>query len=754
MIHSSPCGLVATIEDAAQQVPLTAVDVRVRIVGPTSRVTVRQRYENRESVPVEATYLFPLEEGSAVCGFAVTLDGHRLLGRVDQRDAAFDQYDDAMSDGHAAFLLDQERPNLFTASVGNLLPGQVAEVEITFVSALPRAGEGFRLALPSAITPRYHGAIDSAERMDDVERITPVPTEGALGYTWNLVVEADLLGPIARLSSPTHRIVTSFAGDAARIELAADDRRPDRDFVLELVPRDPLAARGVLVSGPDGHRYGLVDVRGDLPRERRPVEVIFVVDCSGSMSGDSIANARRTLLLSLRSLHPGDRFDVVRFGSTYLRCFGQPLEYDDRTLERATRWVEHIDADLGGTEILAPLTELLQAPADPDGRARNVVVITDGAVSNEDEVLALGARHASTTRIFAIGVGPAASEHLVRGLARVSNGAAEFVTSGEEIADKVLRHVARIGSAFVRTLSIDSGEPANAASMPTIDGIQPTTLYFRVDEGFDFDAMTLRGLLGDQQWTQVVTLTAVDVDDCAIPTLWARERIRALEDEKAVGPRGGSRQEARHRSRERNVHKRVDDELVAIGRQFGLLSSATSYVIVDDRPDVEKAVRPAQLRRVPTATVLQSGVMRLFTPLPPLAGMIDRAYKAGFAMDVIVESSAPATVEPVPIDDPLLHQSADGSWPLTSWSAEFTGFDADRLRALGLDPDDEAVARVAVTALVLAEIHRRGQVPASWEPALEKARQWLARAAALVPQRNQGWLEWAEAVLQAERQLG
>lgn len=730
MNSTALCGLVATRDAAIQQVPLTEVDVRVRIIGPTSRTTVRQRYENRESVPVEATYLFPLEDGSAVCGFAVTLDGHRLQGRVDERDAAFDAYDDAMSEGHAAFLLDQERPNLFTASVGNLLPGQVAEIELSYVSALPRSGEGFRFALPTGITPRYHGHVNSVEHMDDVERVTPLQTDGELGYSWNLVVEADLLGPIARLSSPTHRVVTTFEGDRARVELAADDRRPDRDFVLELVARDTRTQKGVTVPGPDGHRYGMIEVRTEPTKQRQNVEVLFVVDCSGSMYGDSIANARRTLQLGLRSLHPGDCFDIVRFGSSYVRCFGRPAEYDEESLARATRWVDTLDADLGGTEILAPLTEVLEAIPDAKHRARRIVLITDGAVSNEDEVLALCARHSASARIDAIGVGPAASESLVRGVARATHGAAEFVSSGEQIEDKVLRHIARLGGVHVEVLRLE-GEGVSLpqpSPLPALDGMQPATLWFRIDAG-DLREVTLHGSLAGEPWSRRVALDTLEESDGAAALLWARERIRELEDTRLSSARPGSNQQRRYRERQREAERRTLDELVALGTSFGLISSQTSYVIVDDRPGVAKATRPAELRQVASAMVAGTAMpwsSVVYAAGSPSASSAPDA-SSGAELGGFAFRRHGATPES---DDPLLHQSADGSWTLTAWSARFTGVDVEQLRARGVDPDDDAAVRVAMTESVLAEIQRRGAAPDSWEPALEKARRWLARARA------------------------
>ena len=734
-------------------VPLTGVDVRVAVVGPATRVTVVQTYENREEIPIEATYLFPLEEGSAVCGFAVTIDGHRLEGRVKERDAAFDEYDDAMAEGRGAFLLDQERPNLFTASIGNLLPTQTVQVELTYVSELPRAGDGFRLALPQGITPRYVPTTrHSGEGMDDAERLDAPRASGELGYAWNLTIDVDLLGPIAELTSPSHRIETHFDGRRAIVTLAEDDRRPDRDFVLKLVPQEKTTRAAVVEH--DGEHYAVFDVRADVGRERHSVDVTFVVDCSGSMHGESIRDARRTLALFLRSLHPGDRFEVVRFGSDFERYFDGWRDYDDDSLKEASRRVERMEADLGGTEILSPLNAVL---GRTDGeRPHRVVLITDGAVGNEDEVIDLCRRHANTTRVYAFGVGHGASEHLVRGVARVTGGAAEFVVPGERIEDKVMRHAERIARDSVRNLTVQ-GEDVQLVDLqpfplPSLDTVAPATLFARVTGGAG-GTVTLKGRCGAGAWEQHLELaSAPDVDAALVATLWARGRIRQLEDDSSWAERWGSQQHRRRKAREKDREKDVAAELIVLGERFGLVSRATSYVVVDDRPDAPRAQMPAGLRRVPIAGA-PGGMPILARMVSPTSASMPVSDSAGrehvrSAYESLVQSMEDAAAfgsvdSPVARDWDLLHrQHADGSWSP----------DREVIDALGVDRSvfdgmDDVTARVAMTRLVLAHMDRSGAVPDSWQPALSKSRAWLAGRPEPAPAAHDDWESFVRAVL-------
>ncbi len=748
-------------DDEAKTVPLTGVDVHAQVVGPTSRVTVTQRYENREKVPVEATYLFPLEEGAAVCGFAATIDGHRLEGRVEERDTAFDEYDDAMSEGRAAFLLDQERPNLFTASVGNLLPGQTVEIELTYVAELPREGRGYRLALPQSVTPRYvpdHEGDD--ELIDDEERLRGPRTHGRLGYEWNLTVDVDLLGPIGEIASPSHRIETRFDDRRATVTLAHDDRRPDRDFVLKLVPQE-AGSRAAVVEH-EGEHYAVFDVHADLPTDRRAVDVSFVVDCSGSMFGDSIRDARRTLSLFLRSLHPGDRFRVVRFGSAFERWSKGFVDYRDRALEASSRRVDAMEADLGGTEILAPLRDVLEG-SDRE-RPHRVVLITDGAVGNEDEVIELCRRHADHARIYAFGVGHAASEHLVRGVARVTGGAAEFVVPGERIEDKVLRHAERMARDVVEDVVIEGQgfrlEDVQPTPLPTIDPTTPATIYARVRDGAT-GAVRVRGRCGEGVWEPRLELApaASDLDGTVVATLWARHRIRQLEDHESWSERRGSQQEHRRRSRDRNRARRTEEELIDLGRRFGLTSRVTSYVVIDDRPDAPRAKRPADLREIAAAMPRSFGGR--FDAMPVAARMapasLDRDVIACPAdMDAAFEDAADLggvlRMSPAARSDwadtegweLIRHQGADGSFTVDD--AVLDAIDVDRSVLDGLDAD---TARVAVTHLVLGALDRRDDVPASWQPALEKSRQWLAQRTEAAPAGHADWPAFVARVLDA-----
>ena len=213
-------------------VPLAGVSVVADIVNLCARVTVTQRFVNREATPIEAVYLFPLDEGAAVCGFEALIDGTLVVGESMEREAAFAKYDDAMQEGHGAYLLDEERPDVFQASVGNLPPGKEALLKITYVSELGVQDGALRFVVPTTISPRYAPAVDRVGVGRSDEQTLNPPREWRVPYGLNLTVNLAMSGAIGRIESPSHPIAMAVTDGRTTVTLAAEEVALDRDFVL------------------------------------------------------------------------------------------------------------------------------------------------------------------------------------------------------------------------------------------------------------------------------------------------------------------------------------------------------------------------------------------------------------------------------------------------------------------------------------------------------------------------------------------
>jgi Ca-activated chloride channel family protein len=666
---------------------------------------------------------------------------------VEEREEAFDRYDDALLTGDSAFLLDRERPDIFTASLGNLRPGETAEVVIKYVAELPPEGEGWRLRIPTTISPRY--VPEHRRKFEDLaeaDRIQPDYAE-EVPYELSLRVEANLFSPIRSVESPSHTIRTQVDGSRVVVELAGEDRRMDRDFVLKLIPQDPSQPVGRLVRGEDGEHYGYVALRPDLPRLEEPIEAVFVLDCSGSMEGTSLRDAKKVLRQALEALKPGDRFNIVFFGSFFNVLFSESQPADEERVASACRELEEY-GNLGGTEILEPLRWVLGKEAGE--LPRNVFLITDGQVSNEGEVIALAAQHRPTTRIFTFGMGAGCSGSLVSGVARASGGACEFAFTGEELKEKVLRQLRRARFAGLRDLSVtweglEEAEPAPSRTPP----LYPGDVWAWIVRGKARGRVRCRiqGRCAGNPWSCDLELAEADgAASEVLPKLWARRRIRELEEE-GLGA-AGSRQERRR-------EERIRRQLAELGRRYGLLSSATSFVGVLERAAEEKDGRPLELRRIPTLLTRGWGGRRAMRSAPMCRVSLridDEVIECGRFVRAEAKSAQPIKRLDF-LKGTIQHQMPEGCWRLGLWIELITRMSSEELAALAEQIHHPRRREILATLIVLVLAEEREWIPESWEPSLAKARQWLEEQVRdLAPPQGVGdWFQWVRDALRRGR---
>jgi Ca-activated chloride channel family protein len=311
------------------------------------------------------------------------------------------------------------------------------------------------------------------------------------------------------------------------------------------------------------------------------------------MSGESIQQATAALELCLRSLSEGDTFNICKFGSRFELMASEPVVYNDHTLKRAIAYVRKIE-DLGGTELLQPLEAILRT-APVSGRSRSIVLLTDGQVTNEPAILDLARRHRSHNRIFSFGIGPACSSFLVKGLARATGGAAEFIAYGERIETKVLRTFARLASPIASEVQIDWGgaDVQTLAELPPVFDGEVMTVYGRAlgtpPKSVSLKCETAHGPKG---WA--VAVPPAKSNDHVIATMWARRMIQSLEEVNGV-----------HRSAHLTNDSRERRMLIELSKEFGLLSSLTTYIAIEHRSIEERNDGQPATRRVPV--MLASG---------------------------------------------------------------------------------------------------------------------------------------------------
>jgi Ca-activated chloride channel family protein len=591
-------GIALHTTNPADRVALRGVRVLARLAGMSQRTTVEQTFVNLEDRAIEAVYTFPLPESAAVCGFEVVTAARVLTGRVEEAEQAIEHYERAIDEGNGAFMMEQDRPDVFTVRVGNLKPRQAATIRLTYVCSLEKSDRSIRVAFPSTIAPRYATATatDPVEAMLDGDALNP-PHVLSVPYGLTLRAEIDLGRELTHVSSPSHAISVARDGDGPTIvSLSAGVTEMDRDLVLRLDLKKEHEPRVEVAAGRAGESYLAVtflpefDDESDLGNPP-PAETVFVLDCSGSMMGESIAQAKAALELCLRSLSPGDTFNVCRFGSRFELLASEPLPYSQGTLDAALDYVAG-SRDLGGTELYHPLEAILTVPPRA-GTVRQIVLLTDGQVTNEPAVVELARRHRGTNRIFSFGIGTACSAFLVRGVARATGGAAEFIAPGERIDDKVLRTFSRLNSPMVGDVSIDwdGCEVQTLAELPPVFDGDVLAVFGRAPGRLPKQVtLSCTTAAGPRSWTVPLPRRAAPADDAGvIATMWARRMIQSLEEVNGL-----------RTLRTRNAKpSREQEMLVNLSKEFGLLCSLTTFIAVEHRSPEERNEGRPELRRIP-----------------------------------------------------------------------------------------------------------------------------------------------------------
>lgn len=584
-------------------VPLLAVEVRAEVAAGHSRAVVRQRYRNDESKPVEAVYTFPLPARGAVIGFAMTVGGRQLAGEVHEREDAFRRYDDAISAGHGGALLEQERANVFTANVGNLLPGEETVIEIEYVEPLHAEEGAIRWNLPTLVAPRYipgaaagdrtaHGTADPTSRVPDADRISP--PVGAAPYGLSLELLFDL-GCEVDVESPSHDLRTESAGNRTRVFFAQREVALDRDVVVTAVPRKSASAAAPLATvvahrsggGGEGRGNGVFavsivpDLAAGLKRRNARNDVVFVLDRSGSMGGTSMNEAKTALRLCLRQLREGDRFAIIAFDDTIELMSPGMVKLTRATLADADRWIDEVDAR-GGTELLEPLVRAVELA--PDGV---IVLLTDGQVGNEDEIEKQLLARRARARVYSFGIGTNVSDALLVALATKTGGAVETIHPGERVDDKVVAQFARATAPRVTDLrvafrGVEVGEIAPADPAALIDG-EPLTV-FGTYEAPGFGAVEIRGVYEGEKFYLEVPFDLPEREERpTVVKLWAQARIRDLETAVLSGRRAET------------MRARV----VELAKAHRVSSRYTSFVVVEKRTGDRRINEQAETRVVP-----------------------------------------------------------------------------------------------------------------------------------------------------------
>lgn len=569
------------------QCPLKHTSVNADVSGFVSRVTVTQEFQNPSRTPVEAVYTFPLPHDAAVDDMKMTLGDRTISGQIKRKEEARKIYEAARAAGQTASLLDQERPNIFTQSVANMMPGQKVIVTLSYVNLLKYDDGSYEFTFPMVVGPRntagpsYDGAPGTPPVLNDAGAISPPITAPGTraGHDISLSLNLDAGLPLQEIKSQLHEIAVERDGaNRAKIRLKEDSTLPNKDFILRYTVGGDQMQTGVLAHS-DGNGSGyftLILQPPSTPRKQdvAPKEMVFVIDQTGSQAGMPIAKAKQTMKYCLENLNPGDTFQLIGFNTQVFPCFEAPVPVNEVNLKRAQEFLAPIEGN-GGTDILKSVDYALRIPADPT-RLRMICYMTDGYIGNDMQVVDYVRKHRGQARMFVFGIGNSVNRFLIEGMAKEGRGAAEIVDlqmPGEKAA---ARFYARVHKPILLDPKVEFGsltvEDVLPKVVPDVFTAGPIILKGRYKGAPEGD-VTVSGILRGQPWSQTVHVKfpAVENEGAAIPTLWAREKLEDLQSQDWLGAQSGS------------PDAKIKDQIVNLALDYRLMSQYTSFVAVEDR---------------------------------------------------------------------------------------------------------------------------------------------------------------------------
>lgn len=565
----------STIEIA---LPLKHTAVNASIDGYISTVDVRQSFENPYSQKIEVTYMFPLPEKSAVNEFVMIIGERKIRGILRKKAEAEALYYEARRQGYQASLLVQHRPNVFEQKVANIEPGKAIDVEIRYFNTLTYTDGWYSFVFPTVVGPRFNppGSKDPIEALPrGGETSTPNTSQTYLrpnersGHDISIAVDINAGVTIDSLRS-THQIIANRPSEErASVELATVSAIPNRDFVLEFkVAGDTIRSNLLTWTNPgDGQGYFTMMMYppaelGSL--ERRPMEMVFVLDCSGSMRGRPLQQAKDAVSAALTMLQPDDTFQIIRFSEAATQLGPQPLPATPANIAIARNYLQQLSGT-GGTMMIEGIKAALDFPHD-ERRLRFVSFMTDGYIGNEAQIIGEINKRVGASRIFSFGVGSSVNRYLMERMAKVGRGAVAYLGPQDSGTNIMSAFFERVSHPAMTDLAVNWGSmqvsdvyPSKAPDMFVGRPVFVTGKFSGTPS-----AVTVSGLAGNE--TQQFQIAHSGSGNPNLSKLWARLRIADLKD---------------RQSWEHDPYNELASSIEKTALDYQLMSDYTAFVAVD-----------------------------------------------------------------------------------------------------------------------------------------------------------------------------
>jgi Ca-activated chloride channel homolog len=591
-VDAPPRSGARLVAEDGRPLPLERTTLAGEAGGGLARTVLRQRFRNTESVPLEVTYLVPLPSDSAVSGYSFELAGVVSQGVVEKTEVARERYEQALLEGKSAALLEEERSSLFFQRLGNVPPGQHIDISVVIDQPLIWIDHGWELRFPTVVAPRYQNAASDA---GSVVPVAPGAGQDSADvratHDVSLVIRDDLT---QAPSSPSHALVTERGETETRARVP--HARLDRDVVIRWsVAREAAGARLETARLAPGHprggaQYGLLTLTPPRRATRSMArDLIVLLDTSGSMMGEPLAQAVRIVSALVESLGDADRLELIEFGSAARRFRSEPVPATREQRKAALDWLSALRAR-GGTEMKSGIDAALASLRDE--ALRQIVLVTDGLIAFERQILQeLTRRLPARCRLHTVGIGHSVNRSLLQPAARAGRGAEVIVTPGEDVEPACARLLERIAEPLIVDLRITgSALAAPPGRLPDLHAGCPVLvpLVLRPEGG----SVEIAGDSLESRYEERLEVAPRESEPGAarVLTLYARERVQDLELELAAG----------------NIESEAGDRAIeTLGVDFQIATRLTSWVAVSDAATVDPT---RSTRRVEQPHLLPAGM--------------------------------------------------------------------------------------------------------------------------------------------------
>ncbi len=592
--------------------PLKHTDVRVEISGFLSRVSVTQEFENPFKEKIEAVYVFPLPANAAVDDMTMVVGERTVRGKILRREEAQAVYEAAKQGGQVASLLNQERPNIFTQSVANILPGEKVKITISYVETLRYEAGSYEFSFPMVVATRYmpgtatgqkgSGTSPDTTQVPDASNISPqlVPEGMRAGQDVSMDIMLDAGVPIDDIKGKSHELeLERLSAHSAHIRLKSAAMIPNKDFVLSYDVAGKNIEDALLTHRSDKGGYFTLILQ---PPDRiavedvTPKELVFVLDTSGSMSGFPIEKAKEAMKLALDGLYPTDTFNLITFAGDTRIMFPQPVAATPANLKKAQAFLAGSSGE-GGTEMMKAIKAALD-PSDAQDHVRIVCFMTDGEVGNDMAIISEVQKHPNA-RVFAFGIGSSVNRFLLDKMAEHGRGEVEYVALNDDGSAAAKRFHERVRNPLLTDISVDwNGLPVSDVypqRIPDLFGAKAVILTGRYT-GAGHGIIRLKGKMSGRE---VVREIAVDFPEAeaqhnVLSSLWARLRIEDLMAQDYGGAQQGE------------MKPELKETITNLGLEYGLMTQFTSFVAVEEMIVTDGG----QPRRIDVPVEVPEGVNR------------------------------------------------------------------------------------------------------------------------------------------------